>query len=380
MGNLKNVSVTCLLEFTPNEIWVGTEKGLVLFSNDTLTQNNEALFFGEEYIRSISKNETGELCVLTKTKLFKQNKQTRQWEKILELVNPDESFQDFWSRPAGYWYTTTAGGIRTSDSLNCPIPTILKPYFETAEIMFTQIDVFAEKVFFSSRSGVLYFNQQTIETNFFSTTNGLDNSDARCVLVDREGNPWIATYGGGLYKYLGNAIRTYNQFDGLAGNAVMTMFKQNNNLFFGTFENGITANYTTLNNPLASKLISGLKNETRIWTSAIDAQGRPWVGTLNGVYFFEENCNSCPKWVNINSENNGLNENLVLSLLPVKAGMYVGTNKGIQLINENSITSFNHLANYPGTRIRHMIETKNGHIWMATREGITRFDGKSFQS
>jgi len=207
----------------------------------------------------------------------------------------------------------------------------------------------------------------------------LTSPDVRAVCVDREKNPWIATYGGGIYKYLGNGVRTYTADDGLSGNAVMTMFKHGNNLFFGTFDNGLTSYFSSLNDPIGNRLVENIKNEKRIWTSATDRQNRPWIGTLNGVYYYEQNCGSCPKWINFNSTN-GLNEDLVLSLLPTDQGMYVGTNKGVQLIHENGIQSFSELTNFPNTRIRHMIQTREGNIWMATREGVTKFDGQNFQT
>lgn len=378
-GNLKDASVTSLYEVSENQILVGTEKGLVRFNGDTLIQDNNTLFFDNEFIRSISKDESNTLYVLTKSKLYKQDAESGQWIEVLSLNNPEEFFQDFWIHKNSIWYTTTNGGIRIYNSTEEKITPQLLPYLETTELMFTNIDVFNDYAFFCCRSGVLQYQISSGTTQFLTSTNGLLISDVRAVLVDRENNPWIATYGGGVFKYLGNGVRTYTTNDGLAGNAVMTMFKHGNNLFFGTFDNGLTSYFSSLNEPIGYRLVENIKNEKRIWTSATDWQFRPWVGTLNGVYYYEQNCGSCPRWFNFNSSN-GLHEDLVLSLLPTSQGMYVGTNKGFQLIQENGIQSFNEIPNFPNTRIRHMIQARDGAIWMATREGLTKFNGSTFQS
>ena len=77
--------------------------------------------------------------------------------------------------------------------------------------------------------------------NLFSikNTNGLSTSNVRQVLSDQQGNIWIGTSGGGLYKYFQNSFRHYNTDTGLNGNRIYAVHNNENGVWISNSEAGL---------------------------------------------------------------------------------------------------------------------------------------------
>ena len=375
-GELNDASTTSLVEFNSNELLIGTERGLIFFSENKFVEDNITLFFQGENIKRIRKNSNNELLVSTKKGIWKLK--NNQWEQIYLLNDEENVLFDFIENYKNeIWAVTSLGGV-----LNVNTGRALTNIgdFALANI-FTGIDSYNGNIYFTSRTGVVMFNEADESHLLFSKSNGLAIDDIRQVFIDREGIQWFASYGGGVFKLTTTQFKSYTVNNGLTGNAVMSITQDaQGNYFFGTYDNGISF-LSNPSDPFSANFNASLQElspNLRIWTSTTDLFRRPWIGTPEGLYCYDRNSFSQPHWLHFNKEN-GMDEEVVLSLLQKKDGsLLIGTNKGIQSFSNNTFQSYSQLPNFPATRIRHIIESRDGKIWMATRDGISLFHNNAF--
>ncbi|MEM5565717.1 two-component regulator propeller domain-containing protein [Psychroserpens sp. AS72] len=72
-----------------------------------------------------------------------------------------------------------------------------------------------------------------------NTTNGLSVPDVKQVYKDKQGNIWIATSGGGLYKYFQNNFKHFNTETGLNGNRIYAVHHSNKAIWISNSEAGL---------------------------------------------------------------------------------------------------------------------------------------------
>ncbi|MFV1450924.1 two-component regulator propeller domain-containing protein [Maribacter sp. HS] len=130
-----------------------------------------------------------------------------------------------------------------------------------------------------------------VETTTFSeikrlnTASGLATPHIRKVINDDNGNIWIATSGGGFYKYFQNNFKHYDQGTGLKGNRIYAVHNAADGLWFSTSEKGLAK--------IDSEGIHPLPNEStffdvKIKTITSDTKGNIWAGSDNRGLLFSE--------------------------------------------------------------------------------------------
>ncbi len=88
--------------------------------------------------------------------------------------------------------------------------------------------------------GVSVIDTETYEELFtIKSSNGLSTSHIRQVLSDQQGNIWIGTSGGGLYKYFQNSFKHYNTDTGLNGNRIYAVHQTENGIWISNSEAGL---------------------------------------------------------------------------------------------------------------------------------------------
>ena len=115
----------------------------------------------------------------------------------------------------------------------------------------------------------------------YTTTQGLANNKVISILVDRAGNLWFGTNGGGVSRYNGKSFTNFTTAEGLAHNTVLSITEDKmGNIWFGTDGGGISrfdgrtfTNYTTVN---------GLPDNS-VTQIIIDKQDNIIIGTNFGI-------------------------------------------------------------------------------------------------
>lgn len=114
----------------------------------------------------------------------------------------------------------------------------------------------------------------------YNTSQGLANSAVKSGCMDKSGNLWFATFGGGVSRYDGKTFTSYTASMGLVSNLATCIFEdKDRNLWIGTrggvsrYNGKFFTSYTT-----AQGLV---KNE--IYSIFQDKGGNLWFGTEGGA-------------------------------------------------------------------------------------------------
>jgi ligand-binding sensor domain-containing protein len=92
----------------------------------------------------------------------------------------------------------------------------------------------------TDNKGVSVIDTDTYKELFtIKSSNGLSTSHIRKVLSDQQGNIWIGTSGGGLYKYFQNNFKHYNTNIGLNGNRIYAVHHNEKGLWVSNSEAGL---------------------------------------------------------------------------------------------------------------------------------------------
>ncbi len=283
--------------------------------------------------------------------------------------------------------------------------------------------------------GLLKFN---ILTNSFSSLknneldqNSLSNNKISYLFSDKQKNIWIGTYENGINIYFPSAIKfpLMNRNSGLLNDYVYSILQTTNNAIWIGTEDGL---YTF--NPKDSKYIdysSVLKkhNAKTVLSLFEDFERNIWIGTYGqGVIIYNPATKSTRRilgdssgngtitkiiqdshgviWVatyasglfainpnNLSIKNfttkNGLPSDKIYSLFENKADntLWIGTDgegfcilKFVNDINKPLITTFKHIENknsISSNKINNIYKDSKGIFWIATSNGLNRFDYKT---
>ncbi len=115
----------------------------------------------------------------------------------------------------------------------------------------------------------------------YTTDNGLAIDAIDCSKIDKMGNLWFGTAGGGASRYDGKSFVNYTTSQGLANNVVRNIMEDNaGNLWFGTAGGGVSCyDGKSFMNLTASQ---GLANNT-VTSICEDKKGNFWFGTNAGL-------------------------------------------------------------------------------------------------
>jgi ligand-binding sensor domain-containing protein/class 3 adenylate cyclase len=232
----------------------------------------------------------------------------------------------------------------------------------------------------------------------YSTNNGLAGSSVWCIAEDNSGNLWFGNNGRGVSRYDGNSFTTFSTADGLAGNIVLSILEDKaGNLWFGTNGGGVSrCNPSSLqgNNTLTFTTFStvqGLAGNT-VLSIAEDKAGNLWFGTDGGgVSRYDPLAllkSGLPHFTTFTTRN-GLSSNVVRSIMEDKAGnIWLGTQNGEVSCYDPSVsfqagsqffTTFSVAEGLESNIVTSIVEDKVGNLWFSTMGGgVNRYDGSSF--
>lgn len=360
---LDDATVNALYE-QGNALWVGTEKGLCVLEGDKITIHASVL--GDAHIKSILPQSMGAaLMVLTKERLYRL-----QDGRVEVHYSPTMSSTQFFdmahAESGSLWLATKGEGLikLSADGLRA------QNFLEHTELFTTNITSVVPdgigNLWLSSRNGFFRFDGRQFEA--FDQSNGLEVTDVRDLLIDREGNVWIATYGGGMCRLASRAMVSYTKRDGLLSNAVMSVLDDDQSGYWlSTFDAGLHR----LQGDTIVAVQTAARN-SRTWCSMRDSSGQFWFGTSDGLLQYNGT------WKLLSKED-GLQDNLILSLLEDASGrIWVGTSKGVSWF-ERGILQPVDLPGAPTKRIRSMALDKSGQVWMAALDGVYRYANGTFQ-
>jgi signal transduction histidine kinase/ligand-binding sensor domain-containing protein len=161
---------------------------------------------------------------------------------------------------------------------------------ETNRISKTTTNVHGIKVILVDHQGQAWMGLQNGLTclangvvNNFGPWNGFERKDVRALAEDQQGNIWIGTGGGGLYKFADGQFTLYQVNDSLGNQGIWSLLPDaDGTLWVGTFrggllrfKNGKFTRYTVRD---------GLPNDI-ICQILDDGLGKLWLGSHKGIFY-----------------------------------------------------------------------------------------------
>lgn len=190
------------------------------------------------------------------------------------------------------------------------------------------------------------------------------------IKLDRQGNFWFCTGGGGVIRYDGKTATTFTTAQGLASNNVRSIAEdKNGNLWFGSMGGGATVydgrTFTTINknSGLSSNNIRGI---------TVDKHNRIWMATAGGGINIYDG-----KSFSLISAHDGLITDVANCMIQARDGsMWYGTDSGVSRISDwdpqkrhGRIVSLVAGGRQSLKNVMCMAEDRDGNIWLGTDGG-----------
>ena len=302
-------------------------------------------------------------------------------------------------------------------------PHILKK--ETFTINTRNIKVLKAKnnfLWIGTSNGLLRYDTSGKENiKVFDNTNKLLSNGIFSIAIDKDGFPWIGTYGGGLSHFDGKTWNNFNTPNGLNDAFIYDIQIEKENIWLATWSG---VNYSTLKTDLKNSWEShtvensgGGLIDNWVYAVEIDNSGRKWFGTESGISTYLNG-----KWKKFN-HTHGLSapyekvrkanrdimsmfqgqhhaaqaspsipniqaadykpDYIVSMILDKKNRLWIGTwGGGLSMLDTKTFRfrNFTTEDGLPGNFILALEEDHSGKLWIGTNNGLSQFDGKVFNN
>lgn len=270
------------------------------------------------------------------------------------------------------------------------------------------LDPKANSLWVGTSAGVHEVNLATQELRHtFTRADGLANEYVFAIHVDRDGNKWFGTNGGGVARYRDDQWKVYFPMHGLADYWVYSFAQQKSGpVWIGTWAG---VNRWQNDDARLDIYVKELVNEW-VYGMAVDQQDRVWFGTEGGISMFDGR--QWQSWTHKEglgaanednlpiSFNTGLgtrsrhdlslltqgeptyNPNYVFAVHVDRANrIWAGTwGGGVSRFDGTRWTSYNTRNGLAGNVVYSIAEAEDGALWFGTDHGVSRFDGKAWQN
>jgi len=271
------------------------------------------------------------------------------------------------------------------------------------------VDTHDKAIWVGTSAGVLEIDLESYDMRkTYSRKEGLANEYVFSIMVDSRGSKWFGTNGGGMTRYRDGEWKTFFPMHGLADYWVYSFGEgADGELWVGTWAGA--NRFDTLKDAFTATYVKELVNE---WVYGItsDDKGRTWLGTEGGISMFDgttwhtwthEDGVGAPNRNNLPvSQNTGLgtrerhdlsvlsegqqtyNPGYVFSLLTAADGkIWAGTwGGGVSFFDGETWQSLTSEDGLAGDIVYSIAQDADGVFWFGTNRGLSRFDGKAWQT
>jgi ligand-binding sensor domain-containing protein/serine phosphatase RsbU (regulator of sigma subunit) len=278
---LPNTVVLSVFKDNKNQLWSGTNKGLVVWGGNEIVKYDETDGLSSEAIRDIDQGQDGALYAATNFGLS-----VFDGEKFTSYESPEtdlNSIHNVYAKGGAIWLGTQVGpAIFKSGKFVRPMNATKfdKPVFDIVE--------HNGNIWFAYDDGVLRFDGKSFTR--LSGKDGFFDGRARSIAVGPEGNLWFGT-NNGVYRFDGDSCINFGVEDGLISDAVYSLgFHQDGSLWVGQ-SRGLSRLLFD-GNELEDVIIYGKEQgflglECSTNSICMGGDGKIWIGATNGLVEYD---------------------------------------------------------------------------------------------
>ena len=320
IDDLESVSVNSILPMDENKIWIGTNKGIGIFDENTYTKVFDFQDEANIEINRIKQDNNGTIWFTSSTSLYSYD-----GESIASYGN-DEGVK---LSPINGLEVDSQGGIWV----------------------------------YSSDQGIGVLNQ----SGYFQihTENGLNLNNVVSLKEGQYGNMLVGTFGGGIAKISMKTLQFLPQGSSAIDHLVLSSAQDNDgNFWFGTAHQSLVK----YNGQYFDNYFYEDKEHIRYLIK--DTKGNIWLATRNGVYMFDGS--------NFGFIDVMKNQRIIGIYEDVNGSLWFGTYNGVYMFDGTSIINYSEDCGLGGNIVNSITQDVHKRMWFATTNGITMFDGSSF--
>ena len=403
---IRSHAIRSLLEDSKGNIWVGTQRGILKYENNQFVAPLEFSMLNEYNIETLYEDKNGVVWVGTSANgiFYYEDEQFRPLrevrlhlqgavgsifekdgvlyfasvrgdivrykdKKITRIIDFEDTRGVLFAKinPKNAWIGTDKGlRLLKGDSL------VKSPYDKINEIKDVG-DIFEDQNGFywiASEHGLYRFNTKTGVLENYTESQGLPSNVLQKLLVDREGNVWVAMFRGGLAQIVDGKFVNISPSEGLCSNVIYSIIQFTPDKYLvGGESDSISIIYgnTVRNARLPLQLPS-----QRVRHMFFDADSSLWISTYNGlVKITRENKHK------IYSTKDGLADDHIRVTFQTKdSTIWAGTRRAGLFYLTKADTFTNIDANLASEVVMSMAEDKNGHLIVGTKRGISFIENK----
>jgi ligand-binding sensor domain-containing protein len=361
---LRNTIVTCLLQDTQGNIWIGTASGVTKYNGYSFTNFTTEQGLANNNVRAVIQDRKGNI-----------------------------------------WFGTYGGGVTKYDGYT------MTSFSEKNGLCNNYVSSIAEdksgNIWLGTLGGVIKYDGRFF-TNF-TKKEGLVNDSVYAVIADRSNNVWMGTVGG-VSCYDGHSFANYTEKEGLGNHTVYSILEDRaGDIWMGTLggisvlQGGFFLRYTSKEGLINDEVFSLLEDrDQHIWIGTHyglsqydgksivnysekqgltndniycllqDSHSNIWLGTGGGG-ILKYNPHS---FTHI-TETEGLPKNYIFAVYEDrKKNLWFGAWRGgVSEYNGDQLKNFTTQQGLPYNDVRSICQDKNGNIWFATYKGVAKYDG-----
>ena len=322
---LPDRKINCLLPISNEELWIGTDNGVVRWNGVEVT--------------------------------------------TVTLLTDVQAFTMIKDRDGNVWVGTNKGLIRVN-----PQGAVAFSKRESNSIPVTALFEDREGNLWSGTSqGIERLRDSVFVT--YSAGEGVPAENNGPVYVDAESRVWFGPAAGGLYLLKGGRVERVN-VGGLNGDVIYSITGDKSGLWIGRQKGGLTRlSFNNGSHKTETYTEAQGLAQNSVYAVNQNRDGSVWAGTLSGgVTHFDGR-----KFTSYTTRN-GLASNTIDAIAEsVDGTMWFATPNGVSALSKGSWRTFKLQDGLPSDRVNCLTEDSNGVLWVGTDDGLAFLDSGRFQ-
>lgn len=274
------------------------------------------------------------------------------------------------------WVTTDEGGLAKFDGSKFTyLPEIA--LFDSMVINYVTSVRQDELWIATEEHGVAIWNQQTNEISFIDEDDGLANNQVWDIHFQADNKVWISTMLGiTVYDREVGITESYTQESGLSGTATYEVVTDQLGRAWVATSEGVSI----IQPDGGIDTITDVDGEPLgyVYSIEVDNQGTVWIGTeRKGVVLIDQNGDRTHI-----TKREGLSSNFIYRIVNDNRGnVWIATDgNGVNIVKDRKFTFYGLDSDLQAKSIFTLKKGKNGELWMATENGLSKYENGNFKN